>query len=61
MFVRIFFQAQGRYFYPALVPIAVFNALGWDGLLPPRWRLMGHFMLLLFWLLLAIGCMRYLG
>ncbi len=61
MFVRIFFQAQGRYFYPALVPIAVFNALGWDGLLPPRWRLVGHFMLLLFWLLLAIGCMRYLG
>jgi 4-amino-4-deoxy-L-arabinose transferase-like glycosyltransferase len=61
LFVRIFFQAQGRYFYPALVPIAVFNALGWDGLLPPRWRLVGHFALLLFWLLLSIGCMRYLG
>ncbi len=61
MFVRIFFQAQGRYFYPALLPIAVFNALGWDGLLSPRWRLVGHWMLLLFWLLLAIGCMRYLG
>jgi 4-amino-4-deoxy-L-arabinose transferase-like glycosyltransferase len=61
MFVRLFFQAQGRYFYPALMPIAVFNALGWDGLLPPRWRLVGHLMLLLFWLLLAIGSMRYLG
>ncbi len=60
MFIRIFFQAQGRYFYPALLPIAVFHALGWDGLLPPRWRMAGHLCLLLFWLLLATGCALYL-
>lgn len=64
LFIRIFFQAQGRYFYPALLPIAVFHALGWDGivgLLPARWRIVAHFCLVLFWLLLAIGCALYLN
>lgn len=36
-FVLVFFQAQGRYWYPALVPLALFFVLGWRGLLPkPR-------------------------
>jgi hypothetical protein len=29
---------QGRYLFPALVPLAVLLALGWRALLPPRWR-----------------------
>ena len=37
-FILTFFQAQGRYWYPALLPLAFFFALGWRGLLPrPAW------------------------
>ncbi len=33
-----FFQAQGRYLFPALFPLAFFFVLGWRGLLPrPTW------------------------
>ncbi len=60
LFVRIFFQTQGRYFYPALVPIAVFLALGWHTLIPPRWQALAHGGMVGVWLLLAIGCLRYL-
>jgi hypothetical protein len=38
LFVRVFFQTQGRYFYPALLPISVFWALGWERLVPERYR-----------------------
>jgi hypothetical protein len=37
-FNLIFFQAQGRYLYPALIPIAVFWSLGMRGLLPESRR-----------------------
>lgn len=60
LFVRIFFQTQGRYFYPALVPIAVLLALGWHTLIPPKWQAMAHGGMVGVWLLLAIGCLRYL-
>lgn len=61
LFIRVFFQAQGRYFYPALLPIALFNALGWEALVPPRWRPQAQLGLMAFWLMLAVGCWRYLG
>ena len=33
-----FFQAQGRYLYPALLPLSFFFVWGWSGLLPrPLW------------------------
>ena len=31
-FILVFFQAQGRYWYPALVPLALYFVLGWQGL-----------------------------
>lgn len=31
-FVMTFFQAQGRYWFPALLPLAFFFAAGWAGL-----------------------------
>lgn len=34
LFVLTFFQAQGRYWFPALVPLAFFFMLGWRGLFP---------------------------
>ena len=37
-FILTFFQAQGRYWYPALLPLALFFVLGLRGLLPrPTW------------------------
>ena len=37
-FILTFFQAQGRYFYPALLPLTFFFVWGWCGLLPrPGW------------------------
>ena len=37
-FILTFFQAQGRYWYPALLPLTFFFVLGWRGLLPrPAW------------------------
>ena len=37
-FILTFFQAQGRYWYPALLPLALFFVLGWRSLLPrPAW------------------------
>ena len=37
-FILTFFQAQGRYLYPALVPLSFFFVRGWSGLLPrPQW------------------------
>lgn len=37
-FLLKFFQAQGRYLYPAMLPISLFLSLGWRGLFPSRWR-----------------------
>ncbi|MCS6924076.1 MAG: hypothetical protein NZM10_06845, partial [Fimbriimonadales bacterium] len=61
LFIRIFFQAQGRYFYPALLPISVFLALGWERILPERYRATAQAGWLLVMWLLAVGCWRYLG
>jgi len=60
LFVRVFFQTQGRYFYPALVPIALTLTLGWEGLFPAERRALAHGALGALWLLLALGCWRYL-
>lgn len=44
-FILVFFQAQGRYWYPALIPLALFFVLGWSGLLG-RTRLFRPFLAL---------------
>lgn len=54
LFIRIFFQAQGRYFFPALLPIAFFNALGWEGLFPKAWRERAHLTLMIALCLLSV-------
>lgn len=39
-FILTYFQTQGRYLYPALVPLAFFFVCGWLRLLPrPRWQM----------------------
>src|SRR5439155_26452506 len=49
-----FIQAQGRYLYPAILPLGIFLALGWSGLAAvapgvSRWRWLG-FGLGFYWL-----------
>jgi 4-amino-4-deoxy-L-arabinose transferase-like glycosyltransferase len=61
LFVRVFFQTQGRYFYPALLPISVFWALGWEQLVPERYRQTALLGITGVLLALALGCLRYLG
>jgi 4-amino-4-deoxy-L-arabinose transferase-like glycosyltransferase len=61
LFVRVFFQTQGRYFYPALLPISVFWVLGWEQLLPERYRPTALLGLTGLMFALALGCVRYLG
>jgi hypothetical protein len=61
LFVRVFFQTQGRYFYPALLPISVFWALGWEQLVPERYRQTALLGLTGVMFALALGCLRYLG
>ena len=60
LFVRVFFQTQGRYFYPALLTISVFWALGWERLVPERYRPMALLGITGVLLALALGCLRYL-
>jgi 4-amino-4-deoxy-L-arabinose transferase-like glycosyltransferase len=60
LFVRVFFQTQGRYFYPALLPISVFWALGWERLVPERYRPTALLGLTGLMFALAVGCLRYL-
>ncbi|GIV08315.1 MAG: hypothetical protein KatS3mg019_0406 [Fimbriimonadales bacterium] len=61
LFIRIFFQAQGRYFYPALLPISVFLTLGWERLFPENRRALAQIGWVLVMFLFAIGCWRYLS
>lgn len=61
LFVRVFFQTQGRYLYPALLPLSVFWVMGWERLLPERYQQPALLGLTGLMLLLALGCMRFLG
>jgi hypothetical protein len=49
---------QGRYAFPALVPIALILALGWRTLLPARWRTAGLVIGLGFCTLFALDALR---
>lgn len=53
-FVLTVFQAQGRYFLPALLPVAVLSAWGWSALFGPRRRLLGALLPALVLLLLTL-------
>jgi hypothetical protein len=36
-FIRVYFQAQGRYFYPAMASISLLFVLGWRWIVPSRY------------------------
>lgn len=53
-FLLQYFQTQGRYLYPALMPIALVGALGWLSLFPPRMKAYAGYGFVGFLLLLAV-------
>lgn len=57
LFVRRYFQTQGRYLYPAFLPFSLLFALGWRALFPPRYRSLAGVLLLV---LLAATSLAYL-
>jgi 4-amino-4-deoxy-L-arabinose transferase-like glycosyltransferase len=53
-FLLQYFQTQGRYLYPALMPIAMVGALGWLALFPPRMKAYAGYGFVGFLLLIAV-------
>jgi 4-amino-4-deoxy-L-arabinose transferase-like glycosyltransferase len=54
-FTWTFFQAQGRYLYPAMLPISLLWAAGFRGILPERYRDAGTLAALAILLLLSLA------
>ncbi len=54
-FTWTFFQAQGRYLYPALLPLSLLGALGFRGILPARYRETATVLLLALLVVLAVA------
>lgn len=54
-FVWTFFQAQGRYLYPAMLPLSLMAALGLRAVLPTRYRNLGMALTLALFFLLALA------
>ncbi|MEP7189583.1 MAG: hypothetical protein ABI901_10375, partial [Roseiflexaceae bacterium] len=52
---------QGRYCFPALVPIALLLALGWRALLPARWRTGALILAVAFSSLFALAALRLIA
>ena len=46
MFILKYFQMQGRYLYPAMLPISFILALGWLSVFPPRYQALASALLL---------------
>ncbi len=56
VFTSRYFQAQGRYFYPAMLPITLLWALGWRSLFPPRYANIAGIILLVY---LGASCLAF--
>ena len=57
-FILHYFQAQGRYLYPAMGAIATLGGMGWLALFPPKYKAAASGGLLLF---LLASCAIYYG
>lgn len=54
LFLTKYFQAQGRYLYPAMLPISVMLTLGWQALFPKKYKAHAGIILLAILALLAL-------
>lgn len=57
-FLLKYAQMQGRYLYPAMLPLCLILALGWQSVFPPRYQKAATAMLLLFLGALCLGFLR---
>ncbi len=55
-----YFQAQGRYFYPAMAPICVCISLGWRSVFPERYKTIASVFLLGFLCAFCVAFLRIL-
>jgi hypothetical protein len=54
-FVWTFFQAQGRYLYPVMLPLSLLAAVGWRAVLPKPYRSVGIALVLVLFGMLSIA------
>lgn len=59
-FISHYFQMQGRYLFPALLPISLVFALGFRGLFPERYRNPASSLMLVLWGAVALAFVRYI-
>lgn len=61
-FTATYFQAQGRYLYPALLPLSLLWGSGMDRVLPERYRMLSVFLIVFVLAALAAAfCFVYVG
>ena len=60
MFTLSYFQAQGRYLYPAILPISICLSLGWRSVIPLKYENTASFLLLGFLLAVCVAYLRVL-
>jgi 4-amino-4-deoxy-L-arabinose transferase-like glycosyltransferase len=58
LFTAKYFQAQGRYFYPAMLPISILGAMGWRTAFPQRYMNVASALLLAMMLLSCAAFLR---
>ncbi len=61
LFLRQYFQTQGRYLYPAMLPICLLLALGWQAVIPPRYASLANGLLLALLFTLSLAFLNYVA
>ncbi len=59
VFISKYFQMQGRYMFPAMLPLSLVFGLGFRGLFPERWKNPASALLLVLLGVIAAAFMRY--
>lgn len=61
LFLSKYYQIQGRYLFPAMLPLSVIMALGWRAALPDKYRSTGSGLLLVLLFVMSLLLMKYIG
>lgn len=60
-FLRTYFQTQGRYLFPAMLPLSLLFGLGWRSVLPERYGALASGLLLILLTALSLAFLRYVA
>jgi 4-amino-4-deoxy-L-arabinose transferase-like glycosyltransferase len=61
LFLSKYYQVQGRYLFPAMLPLSVIMALGWRAALPQKYRSMGSGLLLTLLAVMSVLLLRFIS